>query len=308
MDIKKINIDLIENCQNIARNKLENMWSKKQVKKIEKKDLILSYFNAIGRVFIRKKPRELKLSDVFRVRDDLKEGWKFLKEKILSGDDLMPHLSRQHNKIKNRDGLLEEWNVHHLHLGTTYEKNGLITRTKALVFAVITDEKFHAINIYMHDGWADKEVVIIIDNNWPELHEQFIFNLENDDNITDGQRIALRKKRHNSFVKIGENRFLTGAISASGHQITSVMLSDIFQSRIIEAEKEIIKNCSEIIYEICSSMQIKIDPSVSELTILLKSFDADDEKIILYIPEIDCGFSFYYEHGKAENYMALFED
>lgn len=295
-DIKKVNIDLIKDCQNIARNKLEKMWGEKQVKNLEDKDLILTYFNAIDRVFIAKKPRKLKLSDVFNVSNDLKEGWEFLKEKILNGDDLMPHLSNLHNNIKNRDSLLEEWNVHHLHLGTKYIEDGLVNRTRALVFAVITDEIFYAIKIYMHSGWADSEVVSIIDNNWPELHEQFVFDLESDDNITAKQRAALRKKRYNSFVKINENRFLTGAVSSSGHQITSIMRSDNFQYIIKKHEEYVIENCNKIIDEICLKTQIEVDPLMSEVTFLLYSVNESNEEIILYIPEINSYFKFIYEN------------
>lgn len=308
MDIKKVNIDLMKDCRNIVRNKLENIWEKEEIKNIKEKDLILTYFNAIYRIFIAKKPRKIKLSSVFRVSEDLKEGWEFLKGKIINGEDLMPHLSGGHKSPTNKDYLLNDWNIHHLHLGTIYNEKGMIKRTGPVLFAVITDNEFYALKIYKHGNWANQEAVKIIDENWPKLHERYIFNIKGDDKLTDKQISILRKKGGNYFTKLGEGRFLTGAISLSGHQIESIILSDNFQYRIIETEKEIINNCSKIIDEIYSSMQMEIDLSVSEITILLKTFEADDNKIILYIPEINCNFSLNYEHGKAENYMALFND
>ena len=64
----------------------------------------------------------------------------------------------RHSSLKNLDGLLNEWGVHHLHLGTkSYSKNhAFIARTGPLLLALIAEDDFYAINVYLHGAWESQ--------------------------------------------------------------------------------------------------------------------------------------------------------
>lgn len=73
-----------------------------------------------------------------------------MQRKIVGGEDLCPHLSRRHARLDTLDGLLNEWGVHHLYLGTAHTAvgSGYMKRSGPVLFARITETDFYAINVY----------------------------------------------------------------------------------------------------------------------------------------------------------------
>jgi hypothetical protein len=103
-------------------------------------------------------------------------------EKIRGGGDLKPHLSRQINfphiaeadrtrqplhRRKDRDLLIADWGVHHLHLSTIVDADGFVKRTGDLLFAAFTADDAYLINIYPHGNWGLREIVEIYVREWP---------------------------------------------------------------------------------------------------------------------------------------------
>lgn len=58
-------------------------------------------------------PRLLKVSDEFVCPVGFEAGWANLCRKIEVGESLKPHLSKAHWSLRNQDGLLDDWGVHH---------------------------------------------------------------------------------------------------------------------------------------------------------------------------------------------------
>jgi hypothetical protein len=98
-----------------------------------------------------------------------------LQAKVLKGQDLNPHLSGGHSYIKNPDGLFAEWQVHHFHLGTGPDPKNpkYVTRTKSLVFAMVDDTSFYAINVFPPAGWEDIGIIEAIHRNWPDAISKY---------------------------------------------------------------------------------------------------------------------------------------
>jgi hypothetical protein len=99
-----------------------------------------------------------KVVDNFR---DQIAGWKLLQNKVLKGDNLNPHLSKTDASLKNKDGLLAGWGVHHFHLGKTPDPKDsfYVKRTPPLVYALVDDRVFCAINVYPHGEWEDFSIL-----------------------------------------------------------------------------------------------------------------------------------------------------
>ncbi len=128
---------------------------------------------------------------------------------IQSGADLKPHLSRgikiahdpaadatgKLGRRMDRDLLIADWGVHHLHLSTTIESDGFVSRTGDLLFAAFTPDDAYLINIYPHGSWALKEVLETTVRNWPEAgllsRVHYVVGLLTQE-YTDEERWALR--------------------------------------------------------------------------------------------------------------------
>jgi hypothetical protein len=101
--------------------------------------------------------------------------------KIEAGEDLRPHLSRRVKMAhqsgaarkglgtrRDRDLLVADWGIHHLHLTTKLESDGYVERTGDLLFGVFTTESAFLIGIYPHGDWGLKEMLEILVHNWPD--------------------------------------------------------------------------------------------------------------------------------------------
>lgn len=95
---------------------------------------------------------------------------------IEAGQELTPHLSSGINNAYQSKGpvqsshldlLLNDWGIHHLHLGTAIQKNGLVKRTGPLLFAVFRRDDAYLIDIMKHGKWADDSVIRTIVQEWP---------------------------------------------------------------------------------------------------------------------------------------------
>ncbi len=99
-----------------------------------------------------------------------------LREKIASGEDLTAHLSKRiHQPFQNvaapklehrtdRDVLLADWGVHHLHLSAAAGGDDVL-------LAMFADADAYLIGIYRHPkhaNWAAEEIFAVIVRNWPK--------------------------------------------------------------------------------------------------------------------------------------------
>lgn len=83
---------------------------------------------------------------------------------IEAGTDLTPHLSRgirnsytaiadrssQNNRRRDLDLLISEWGIHHLHLSTSMDADGFVTRSENLLFAKFSPDDAYIIGVFPH--------------------------------------------------------------------------------------------------------------------------------------------------------------
>jgi hypothetical protein len=166
-----IDVDFYEDWIEILRGRLRELGYRIPSNSSHKHISIL-YFNALRRR-IQQVPRTVHRSTEFSCPSDLLVGLKDLEAKIVAGEDLSPNLSRGLKKAARNDGLLNDWGIYHLHLGTRLEEDGFSVRTDRVLFALITSSSLYEIQVYSHGNWSNREVVEIIHNNWPDTIDRY---------------------------------------------------------------------------------------------------------------------------------------
>ncbi len=174
------------------------------VNSINDEKLPIYYFNADSRRVISNK-RKVHCSDVFTCPSEYSRGWELFKQAVESGADLNPYLSKAVQNLTATDAMLNDWKIHHFHLGTELE-NGYIKRTGALVFTYITDTDMYIVNVFKHGDWAQDEIIETIHRNWPHLIKncKLIGIKEARPKLLAKERKLLRKTGLNSMVAVGD--------------------------------------------------------------------------------------------------------
>lgn len=152
----------------------EQKWPLDEVSRLSDSDIPHHYFDAQRRR-ITNTPRTIKIGDNFVCPPEHEIGWAILQEKVREGKEINSYLSKGHASLHNHDGLLAEWGVHHFHLGAApcTKTPTYMGRTGPLLYALVTNETFYAINIYNHDSFADEDVLESIHRNWPEIISRY---------------------------------------------------------------------------------------------------------------------------------------
>src|SRR5579863_4487412 len=199
----------------------------------------MGYLNALHRQIPRKPRRVLESSELV-CPSSLAAGYAEVKRKASVGESLVPHQSRLLDDIEYKDPLLNDWGVHHLHLGTTLESHGYMARTGPLLFARVTDDALFAIQIYEHGAWSKREIVEIIHRNWRESIDRYrlkgVIGLATQ-NITDQNIKNLRSAGVQALIQVGDSVYapMGGGIMSSGESM-----------RVIRSLDELRRSCRQL--------------------------------------------------------------
>ena len=220
----KLKSDFFGDWINIQKDILMEKWGY-DVSSIPDNEIPLAYFNAEQRR-PEAKVRQLLLADTFSCPQNLKSGWERLEGLIKSGHDLTPNLSKLVNNLNMKDSMLNDWGIHHFHLGKNM-KGDFIKRTGPLLFALLDEDKFYAIGIFNHGSWADQDIVEIIHRNWSKLVERYqIKDTVQSTPLTEQERLTLRKRNTNSFVTVQDGTVyapIGGGVAMSGFNMQAVI-------------------------------------------------------------------------------------
>ncbi|SRR5258708_3213043 len=209
----------------MARQYLEECWPSKN---IPDRDVLPKYFDSLRR-WPAARPRRVWEADDFLCPPKLAKGWELLRNKVRKGEDLRPHLAREHSDLTHLDGLLNEWGVHHLHLGVKpyFKDSSFVDRTKQLLFALITDDDLYAINIYpRHGDWETAQILESLHRNWPEVLAGYEIHRVPGENLGKEERKNLRNANVQTFTAVSDGTVYTpirGGVASSGVSIAAVM-------------------------------------------------------------------------------------
>jgi hypothetical protein len=188
------------------------------------------YFNALKRR-IPLIPRKTYKAASFKCIPEFENGMKGLEDKIRKGEDLNVYLSRQLPNPKYNDMLLNDWGLHHFHLGEGINEQGMIEGTDPVLVALVTGDSFYIIDFVKHKpikDWANKKFVEIIHQNWPEIikHKRTkqSFSVDLADTV---KHHELRSAHVNALITMDDGAtYSLGGYFADGTSVSVRMMTD----------------------------------------------------------------------------------
>lgn len=104
------------------------------------------------------------------IPDNAREAYNEIKGRLIEGKGVEPYLSSQARKLRP-DGLFNDWNILHLHLGEIHGANATANRTRETLHLQLTNDSAYLIKIGAHGSGAynDPEDLNIVKQNWPDL-------------------------------------------------------------------------------------------------------------------------------------------
>lgn len=206
-------------------------------------DLLIIYFNWLHRL-IDAQPRQVHLSEVLAAQP-FWTGKRYggalsaLRNKIEIGGDLTPHLSKgvrigfqertRPKKLQRRldlDLLLNDWGIHHLHLSSSVEPDGFVTRDGPLLLGVFQPGEAYLVDIIDHGDWSRQSIMEIAIRNWPDAGIAYelksVLGLER--SVDDVDRKQLRNAGINVPLEIGGKVYMSPqGLSSAGTSIRAAM-------------------------------------------------------------------------------------
>lgn len=220
------------------------------------KNISIKYFNLLKR-YVSPIPREILISKEFSCPDSLKSGLGRVKEIISKGENLLPNLSTRITDIDYKDALLNDWGIHHIHLGTDIEQSGFINRTDDVLFARFDKDTAYFINVEGHKSWSNQKFIKILHDNWPDsisrFHLKGVHSLQHQ--FDDDQIALLRKAGVQTGVQIEEGIVyapIGGGYATSGDSIESLRSSGYYADLVRSLEEHVIANVDEFVQHLRS--------------------------------------------------------
>lgn len=246
----KPNLYLKSDYKNILINKITRLgYNTSNLNSLEKASL--SYFNLM-RKLIPITPRKVLKSKNFNCPNEFIPGLQNIINKLEKGQDLTPHLSRQLINLEYNDGLLNDWKIHHLHLGMSVENDGFVQRTGPLLFGKFDDKNAYLINVMPHGSWEKKEMIQCLHENWSDSISDA--RLSDDTKLvhppTEHQIKQMRKHGVISAIELDDGTCyfpIGGGITTSGVSIEVVTQHAYYYNRIVKLEIAIENNIQNIL-------------------------------------------------------------
>ena len=216
------------------------------------RDIIYIFMNHHHRR-IKTKPRSLYFSRELKnsIPDKYKSNFNLLCKKIKEGASLQEHQSRKINRLYN-DSLLNDWFIHHFHLGNKLDKNGLIEGTEHILMAMVFDDSFYAIKVYTHGEWANQEIIKIAYNNWPSMFKEKFYTYDySHPPLTDSEVVEYRNKHIICPVVMddGSRHWTGGGYMVNGESMTICFKLIKLRKECEALEEWLSKNKTHIITE-----------------------------------------------------------
>lgn len=166
-------------------------------------DVFISFFNWQKRK-VQPVRRKIYKSRKFNCPAQFSNALTNIIDCITTGGDITPYLSKRIEWLNYSDPMLNDWGIHHLHLGDNIDSTGFIERTGPLLFVKFTADSAYLVNIYAHNAWEKLDIVEIIHSNWPEIIAQYkvenVIGLAFTPNDEDVK--ALRKCNMNTMLQL----------------------------------------------------------------------------------------------------------
>ena len=133
-------------------------------------DTITRYLNVLNRS-IEPRPRQTKRASGFTCPPALQAGLQLFIAESERGANLRAHQSKNITKADFEDGILNDWGIHHFHLGTAPDPKDprFIGRTGPVLYAAVTPDTLYCLAVLKHGEWSNQQLLDSMHSSFPEL-------------------------------------------------------------------------------------------------------------------------------------------
>lgn len=239
-----IQLQLVSKFENLLIDSMHNS----RIKNINPDKIILQYCNLRLRL-IKPVPRKIFFSKEFLCPDEHEEALQLLINKIEKGEDLTPYLSKKINDLDSKDYLLNDWGIHHLHLGILENDKKISPRTNDLLYVVVKNDNLYLLQVMNHKDFVEPNLLKILHNNWPELIEfyRYLGASSVPNNLSKDEIASSRKNGQIYFIEVAKNAVYCspgGGYASSRDSLKVVRLSDAIHTTLLKMEDDIKSNFS----------------------------------------------------------------
>lgn len=275
-----IDIDLVKDLKDISKQRLKSMGYTFADNADE--DWIRLYFNAQKRL-ISNTPRTVIKSKEFHCPDKFIPALTEIETKFKKGENLTPYMTTHIKYSKEKDLLLYDWGIYHLHLGLKNPKQQFAERSDQELFVFIKNDVAYFIQTYPHKKknlYATQEMVKILHNNWPELIAQHKLNGLLSHQISDADYDKLRRAHVSTFVEVGDETIyaiLGGGYASDGSSVEVTRNADFWKEQMECYQKVVVAEAKGIIDGIK-----RLTNKTANRNLVIKMICLNDDEISLF--------------------------
>lgn len=253
-------------------------------------DLCIRYVNWRRRQ-VPKGPRTVHVAPELQCPAALSGGFEALKDKIQRGDDLTAHLSIRLDDLEFDDGLLNDWGIYHLHLGTTPHptKPAFVKRTGDVLMARFDNQNAYLIEIVPHQQWTRKRLLEIVHRQWPNTIAQYRVPGRPTQTFTEKQYAQLRKAGVLTMIELDGVGYqpLGGGSATSGVSVYVVNTCNRIIDSLRDYEAQLKAKATEVAEEFRSHVEADKGHAVSMGDILALRMQTDGETVWAVSRDLD---------------------
>ena len=182
------------------------------------------------------------------------------------GDDLWPRLSKKVDELRYDDAMLNDWGIHHLHLGPIgAEPGSRAGRRGELLFLFVREDRLYFLDVLLHGKgqrpWIRRDLVEIIHSNWPDAIRRYRINCAGVTGLSDEQFANLRRNNATTFLEMNDSTVYApfgGGYMSSGISAQALTNADWFCATIDEFQDWALQNVEAIRDDICQQRGISL--------------------------------------------------
>jgi hypothetical protein len=162
--------------------------------------------------------------------------------------------------------MLNDWGIHHLHLGPIGAGPGSRAgRTGPLLFVFVREDRLYFLDVLLHGKgqrpWTRRDLVEVIHSNWPDAIRRYRINAVGATQLSDEQVANLRSKNATMVVEMRDSTVyvpLGGGYMSSGISAQALTNADWFCATIDEFQEWALQNAEAIRDAICQQRGISL--------------------------------------------------
>lgn len=238
----------------------------------------IAYFKVM-RHRIEPAPRAVVWSAQLKARklpSHVKQGVNAIIAESRQGRDMTPRLTKLRNNLEHNDGLLNDWGLHHMHLGTMgAEPDGSAGRTGELLFVFPTPSTLYLVDVRDHKGFSCHDLVEIVHKNWPFLLERYRVRaqLYLGPPPTDAERALARRSGLTMFTTMSDGTTYRPPGGGTATDGTSIAATDQ-AARLMHQVRDAAERCAANHAAILAHVQRESGQTLTSLQLSLRLADA----------------------------------